>query len=71
LSAGVGGGGGIRRAPGCRHFPMEQAGGLVFLVLCSLYMWWQVPRNRLAGGVALALGSLVCGLLCLGLRWLL
>lgn len=44
--------------------------GLIFMVLSSLYMWWERPERRLAGAVVLGVGSLVCGLFCLGLRWL-
>ena len=33
-------------------------------------MWLQLPKKRLPGAVALGLGSLVCGLFCVGLRWL-
>jgi hypothetical protein len=44
--------------------------GLIFMVLSSLYMWWELPQKRLPGAVALGLGSLICGLFCLGLRWL-
>jgi hypothetical protein len=46
------------------------AAGLIFMVLSSLYMWLKLPRKRLLGAVVLALGSLICGLFCLGLRWL-
>jgi hypothetical protein len=46
------------------------AAGLVFMVLSSFYMWWKLPQKRLAGAVVLGLGSLVCGLFCIGLRWL-
>ena len=46
------------------------AAGLIFMVLSSLYMWLQLPQKRLPGAVALGLGSLICGLFCLGLRWL-
>jgi hypothetical protein len=46
------------------------AAGLIFMVLSSLYMWWERPDKRLAGGVVLGLGTLICGLFCLGLRWL-
>jgi|SRR5579872_2437862 len=46
------------------------AGGLIFMVLSSLYMWYKLPKKRLGGAVALALGSLICALFCLGLRWL-
>lgn len=47
------------------------AAGLIIVVLSSLCMWWQLPQKRLAGAVVLGLGTLVCGLFCLGLRWLL
>ncbi len=46
------------------------AAGLIFMVLSSLYMWWELPQKRLLGVVVLGLGSLICGLFCLGLRWL-
>lgn len=46
------------------------AAGLIFMVLSSLYLWFKLPQKRLAGAVALGLGSLICGLFCLGLRWL-
>jgi len=46
------------------------AAGLIFMVLSSLYMWLKLPRKRLLGAVVLGLGSLICGLFCLGLRWL-
>ena len=44
--------------------------GLIFMVLSSFYMWWRLPHKRLEGAVVLGLGSLICGLFCLGLRWL-
>jgi len=46
------------------------ATGLIFMVLSSLYMWWELPQKRLLGAVVLGLGSLICGLFCVGLRWL-
>ena len=46
------------------------AAGLIFMVLSSLYMWLQFPQKRLLGAVVLGVGSLSCGLFCLGLRWL-
>ena len=46
------------------------AAGLIFMVLSSLYMWWELPQKRLLGAVVLGLGSLICGLFCIGLRWL-
>jgi hypothetical protein len=46
------------------------ATGLIFMVLSSLYMWFELPRKRLPGAVVLGLGSLICGLFCAGLRWL-
>lgn len=46
------------------------AAGLIFMVLSSLYMWWELPQKRLPGAVAFGLGVLICGLFCLGLRWL-
>jgi hypothetical protein len=44
--------------------------GLIHMVLSSLYMWLQLPQKRLLGTVALGLGTLICGLFCVGLRWL-
>lgn len=44
--------------------------GLILMVLSSLYMWFELPQKRLPGAVILALGSLICGLFCVGLRWL-
>jgi len=46
------------------------AAGLIFMVLSSLYMWFGLRQKRLLGAVALSLGSLICGLFCIGLRWL-
>jgi hypothetical protein len=46
------------------------ATGLIFIVLSSLYMWFELPQKRLPGAVVLGLGSLVCGLFCVGLRLL-
>ena len=46
------------------------AAGMIFMVLSSLYMWWELPPKRLPGAVALGLGSLICCQFCLGLRWL-
>ena len=45
------------------------AAGMIFMVLSSLYMWWELPQKRVPGAVALGLGSLICGLFCVGLRW--
>src|SRR6266704_2733039 len=46
------------------------AAGLIFMVLSSLYMWFKLPQKRISGAVVLGLGSLICGLFCMGLRWL-
>jgi hypothetical protein len=46
------------------------AAGIIFMVLSSLYMWWELPQKRLFGAVVIGLGSLSCGLFCIGLRWL-
>jgi hypothetical protein len=46
------------------------AGGLVFMVLSSFYMWWGLQAKRKPGLVALALGIALCGLFVFGLRWL-
>ncbi len=46
------------------------AAGLILMVLSSYWMWYELPRQRRWGTVALALGCLSCGLFCVGLRWL-
>jgi hypothetical protein len=46
------------------------AAGLIFMVLSSLYMWYELRPKRLPGAIVLGLGSLSCGLFCIGLRWL-
>ena len=46
------------------------AAGLIFMVLSSLYMWWELPPKRIAGAIFLGLGTLICGLFCVGRRWL-
>ena len=46
------------------------AAGLIFMVLSSFYMWFKLPQKRLPGAVVLGVGSLICGLFCVGLRWL-
>jgi len=46
------------------------AAGLIFMVLSSIYLWLKQPRKRLPGAISLALGSVLCGLFCLGLRWI-
>jgi hypothetical protein len=46
------------------------AAGLIFMVLSSLYMWFKLPQKRLPDAVVLGLGSPICSLFCVGLRWL-
>jgi hypothetical protein len=46
------------------------AAGLIFMVLSSLYMWFELVQKRLLGAIVLGLGTLICGLFCVGLRWL-
>ena len=46
------------------------AAGIIFMVLSSVYMWLRLPQKRLPGAIVLGLGTLSCGLFCLGLRWL-
>jgi hypothetical protein len=46
------------------------AAGLILMVISSYWMWFELPQKRLPGAVALALGCLICGLFCAGLRWL-
>src|SRR6476646_1048390 len=45
------------------------AAGLIFMVLSSFYMWFKLPGKRVFGLIVLAIGSLICGLFCVGLRW--
>ena len=45
------------------------AAGLIFMVLSSLYMWYGLRPKRLPGAIVLGLGTLTCGLFCVGLRW--
>ncbi len=45
------------------------AGALIFMVLSSLYMWFELRQKRLWGGIFLAAGLLSCLLFCAGLRW--
>ena len=42
--------------------------GLIFMTLSSLYMWFRRPEKRLCGAIVLVLGTLICGLFCIGLR---
>jgi hypothetical protein len=44
--------------------------GIILMVLTSYYMWWGLREKRSSGITALALGTLVCGLFVIGLRWL-
>jgi hypothetical protein len=44
------------------------AAGMIYMVLSSLYMWLRLPEKRLPGAIVLGLGSLSCGLFCVGLR---
>ncbi len=44
--------------------------GLILMVLSSYYMWFELPQKRKLGAVVLSSGVLLCGLFCLGLRWL-
>jgi hypothetical protein len=46
------------------------AAGLIVMVMGSLYMWWELPAKRLPGALVLGFGTILCGLFCLGLRWL-
>ena len=46
------------------------AAGLIFMVLSSIYLWLKQPRKLLPGALCLALGSILCGFFCYGLRWL-
>ena len=44
--------------------------GMIFMILSSLYMWFELPQKRRLGAIVLGLGALTCGLFCIGLRWL-
>ena len=44
--------------------------GLIFMVLSSFYMWYQLPSKRLLGSIALFLGFASCILFCVGLKWI-
>jgi hypothetical protein len=44
--------------------------GLIWMVLSSFLMWVELREKRFLGCIALALGTTICGLLCVGLRWL-
>jgi hypothetical protein len=46
------------------------AAGLIVMVCSSYYMWWVLIRKRKLGLVALALGTVGCGLFAIGLRWI-
>lgn len=46
------------------------AAGVVVLVLSGVYLWWNRREKRVAGLIVLALGSVVCGLFVVGLRWI-
>lgn len=46
------------------------AAGIVILVLSGVYFWWERREKRAAGLVALALGTAICGLFVVGLRWM-
>lgn len=46
------------------------AAGLIFMALSSVYMWLELPQKRVPGAIVLLLGSLLCCLFCVGLRWL-
>jgi hypothetical protein len=45
------------------------AGGVAFLVLSGLYMWYQLTDKRRLGLAFLSLGVLSCGLYVYGFRW--
>ena len=44
--------------------------GVIFMVFTGLYMWWGLREKRRWGLVALGLGSAVCWLFVIGLRWI-
>jgi hypothetical protein len=46
------------------------AAGLIFMVFSSLWLWLKQPGKLVPGACCLALGSILCGLFCFGLRWL-
>jgi hypothetical protein len=46
------------------------AAGLIFMVFSSLWLWLKQPGKFVPGACCLALGSILCGLFCFGLRWM-
>ena len=42
--------------------------GVLVLVLSGVYLWWNRREKRVAGLIALAAGTAVCGLFIVGLR---
>ena len=46
------------------------AAGLIFMVFSSIYLWLKQPAKLLPGAISLALGTLLCALFCIALRWL-
>ncbi len=44
--------------------------GVIFLVLSSLYMWYQLKQKRLLGSVVLGLSTLSCAFFIWGLSWI-
>jgi hypothetical protein len=44
--------------------------GVVVLVLSGIYLWWNRREKRVAGLLALAVGTAVFGLFVVGLRWI-
>ncbi len=45
------------------------AAATIQMVLGGIYLWIRQPGKRWAGGIALGLGTLICGVFCVGLRW--
>lgn len=46
------------------------AAGLVVMVASGVVIWWRSGERRAAGVLSLALGTVVCGALVVGWRWL-
>jgi len=44
--------------------------GLVMMVMSSYVMWYRLTAKRRGGIVALLVGCVSCGLLVVGLQWL-
>lgn len=46
------------------------AAGLVLMVMSGVIMWWNLAEKRVPGLLCLATGTVACGWLVFGLRWM-